>query len=68
MELSHKLVLCLLAYVSGLAVGLSLNYKFNLGSQDEYEIILKLQSAISLVLLPVGEINLQCLHADTLLE
>lgn len=39
--MSHKLVLCLLAYVSGLAVGLSLNYKFRLGSQDEYKINVK---------------------------
>lgn len=49
----YRPVLCLFAYVSGLAVGLSLNYKFSLGSQDEYEITLKLQSATSFVLLPV---------------
>lgn len=46
-------VLCLLAYVPGHAVGLSLNYKFSLGSPDEWEIMLNLQSAMSLLLLPV---------------
>lgn len=52
---SHKqgFVSCLLAYVPGHAVGLSLNYEFSLGSPDEQKIMLNLQSAMSLVLLPV---------------
>lgn len=57
MPYKHRLVFT--CCVLGIAVGLSFNYKFSLGSQDEQEIMLKLQSAISLILLPVRELHLR---------